>query len=140
MVGEVAVQVAPTTALRGIDAHERVSLGGDGLAVQGHVAAAAQGCGGVADIHADLLGAPGAELPDVGDRDADGAEAGRRRFADAEWSREQRVGGGGVNSTSSARLACQPATWVSVDNASLLTCGSPEEYPVRPLVYPLRLH
>ena len=66
VVGEVGVDVAPAAVFGRVDAHDRIAPGGDLAVAEFHVMAAAQGCGGMADVDRDGLAAAGAQFPQVG--------------------------------------------------------------------------
>ena len=95
MVREIAVEIAPAAILSRIDAHHRVALGRHGRPVHLHVLSAAQRGGRLAGIDRDLLAAPGAQLPQIGDGEADRRERGGAGLADAERRRQYRIGAAG---------------------------------------------
>ena len=95
MVREIAVEIAPAAVLGRIDAHDRVALGRHGRAVHLHVVPAAERGGRLARIDRDLLATPGAQLPQIGDGEADRRERGGTGLADAERRRQDRIGAAG---------------------------------------------
>ena len=105
MVREVAVQIAPAAVLGGIDAHHRVALGRHGRPVHLHVVPAAERGGRLAGIDRDLLTTPGAQLPQIGDGEADRRERGGAGLADAERRRQDRIGAAGDLDRAGALLA-----------------------------------
>ena len=95
MVREIAVDIAPAAVLRRIDAHHRVALGRHRRAVHLQVMAAAQRRGGVARYRPRPPAAPGAQLPQIGDREPGRGERGGARLADPERRRQYRIGAAG---------------------------------------------
>ena len=61
------------------------------LAVAQHVGVGAQRRGGGVDVDRDRLRPAGLQPPQVGDREADGAQRGRAGGADAPWGLEHRI-------------------------------------------------
>ena len=74
------------TVLRSVDSLRVVQL---------HVVPAAQRGRRLAGIDRDLLAPPGAQLPQIGDGEADRRERGGAGLADAERRRQDRIGAAG---------------------------------------------
>src|SRR5262245_6297197 len=88
MVGEIAVQIAPASVPRGIDAHDVVPRGWDAGAGKLEIAATAQRGRGLAQIDRYLLAPPGSKLPQLTGRESGGSESSSTRRADAERRRQ----------------------------------------------------
>src|SRR5262249_10260020 len=91
MVGEIAVQIAPASVPRGIDAHDVVPRGWDAGAGKLEIAAAAPRGRGLARTDGYWLAPPGSKLPQLTGRESCGSESSSTRRADAEWRRQHGI-------------------------------------------------
>ncbi len=95
VVREIRVDVAPVPVLGRVHAHDRVALVRDLGLFHLQVMAAAQRGGGATGIDRRFLLAPGAQLPQIADREADRRQAGGAGLADLERGRQDRIAAAG---------------------------------------------
>ena len=91
VIREVAVQVAPTSVFGGIEPHDAVAIGRNRCGIQRQVPRTAQRGSCLPRVDGNLLAAPRAHLPQVGDGQAHRRQCSRAGLADAERRGQYRI-------------------------------------------------
>ena len=115
VVREVGVQAHVAPIAGAIDAGDLVPGGPRRLAVEAHVALAAELDRRRAHVDRDGLGAPGPRAPDLGRRQPRRRDRRLRRSADAERGRQHRLGAGQRDALQRRRLAAGHGPQVGED-------------------------